>query len=103
MNIFPARPDFKPVCKLTTLNLFFMKTAFTRGRSALACRLLMSFVIALFHPAFLLSQTTTKYNVLFIAVDDMNERASVFGYPEVITPNLKRLASRGVVFRKAYC
>nr|WP_158638277.1 sulfatase-like hydrolase/transferase [Panacibacter ginsenosidivorans] len=32
----------------------------------------------------------------------MNEKAGMFGYPAVLTPNLQRLARRGVVFRKAY-
>jgi iduronate 2-sulfatase len=49
------------------------------------------------------SQTNTHYNVLFIAVDDMNARVSFMGWPEVKTPNLERLVSRGMVFTHAYC
>jgi len=67
-----------------------------------ASRLLL-LTICLIKPAVSLPQTGTHYNVLFIVMDDMNERAGVFGYPEVLTPNLNRLAQRGVVFKKAYC
>src|SRR5690242_3472804 len=53
-------------------------------------------------PAHLFAQTP-KYNVLFIAIDDMNDRCSFLGNPEVLTPNLQRLVSRGMVFKTAYC
>ncbi len=40
-----------------------------------------------------------KMNVLFIAVDDLNDWTSFLGgYPNVNTPNLQRLAKRGVFF-----
>tara|TARA_R110002049_G_scaffold47902_1_gene138394 strand:- start:89457 stop:91004 length:1548 start_codon:yes stop_codon:yes gene_type:complete len=44
-------------------------------------------------------------NVLFIAVDDMNDWVSVFGgHPQAITPNIQRLAESGsVVFQNAHC
>jgi arylsulfatase A-like enzyme len=45
-----------------------------------------------------------KPNVLFIAVDDLNDWTEIFGgYPGVKTPNLARLANRGQVFTRAYC
>lgn len=45
-----------------------------------------------------------KYNVLFIAVDDMNDWIGPFGgYPGIKTPNIDRLAKKGVVFKRAYC
>jgi len=53
-------------------------------------------------PEHLFAQTP-KYNVLFIAIDDMNDRCSFLGNPEVLTPNLQRLVSRGMVFKTAYC
>jgi arylsulfatase A-like enzyme len=43
-------------------------------------------------------------NVLFIAVDDLNDWTNdLGGYPGVKTPNLDRLAERGVLFTRAYC
>jgi uncharacterized sulfatase len=44
-----------------------------------------------------------KKNVLFIAVDDLNCRIGAYGDPVAKTPNLDRLARRGVVFKNAYC
>lgn len=48
---------------------------------------------------------TKGKNVLFIAVDDLNDWISVLGGYEgaVQTPNLERLAKMGITFRKAYC
>ena len=47
-------------------------------------------------------QSPRKMNVLFIASDDLNNRLSAYGHPLVKTPNLDRLAKRGVVFGRAY-
>lgn len=45
-----------------------------------------------------------KPNVLFIAIDDMNDWTTLFDKNNPIkTPNLERLARRGVFFRRAYC
>lgn len=40
-------------------------------------------------------------NVLFVVADDYRPQASIFGKP-AITPNLDRIAARGVVFDRAY-
>jgi arylsulfatase A-like enzyme/sucrose-6-phosphate hydrolase SacC (GH32 family) len=43
-------------------------------------------------------------NVLFIAIDDMNDWTTVFDKNNPIkTPNLERLAERGTFFENAYC
>jgi len=49
------------------------------------------------------TNAAAKKNVLFIAVDDLNCRIACYGDPIAKTPNLDRLARRGVMFRRAYC
>ena len=42
-------------------------------------------------------------NVLFIAVDDLRPEMGCYGNKIVKTPNIDRLAARGVVMNHAYC
>jgi len=44
-----------------------------------------------------------KPNVLFIAVDDLRPEFGAYGRAHVKTPNLDKLATSGMVFRRAYC
>ena len=46
----------------------------------------------------------TPPNVLFIAVDDLNDWIGCMnGHPQAQTPNMDRLAERGVLFTNANC
>ncbi|WP_169977925.1 sulfatase [Tautonia rosea] len=42
-------------------------------------------------------------NVLFLISDDLNNALNTYGHPQMKTPNLDRLAARGVRFDRAYC
>ena len=53
-------------------------------------------------PRTALAQDTRRPNVLVIMADDLNDDMGTFGHPIVKTPNLDRLAARGVRFDRAY-
>lgn len=49
-------------------------------------------------------EKTKKPNILFIAVDDLNDWIGVMGgHPQAKTPNIDRLASLGMLFTNAQC
>lgn len=50
------------------------------------------------------AEQPTPPNVLFIAVDDLNDWIGCLdGHPQALTPNLDRLAKRGILFTNAHC
>src|SRR5262245_47284458 len=79
-----------------------------RGRSfkmsQRACLFAIAIVLAnllgIWSPA---SAAPEKFNVLFIAVDDLNTSLGCYGHPLVKSPNIDRLAKGGVRFEHAYC
>lgn len=47
--------------------------------------------------------TPKRPNILFIAVDDLRPELGCYGHPTIKSPNIDRLASRSLVFERAYC
>jgi len=51
-----------------------------------------------------MAQAAEKPNILFIAIDDMNDWTGFLGgHPQAQTPNMDRLAKKGVYFTNAHC
>jgi len=65
--------------------------------------LLVSTILCL-SPIYAQEKAPIKANVLFIAVDDLNHWVGYLGRnKQTLTPNIDRLAKRGVCFTRSYC
>jgi len=63
--------------------------------------LLFAVVLPLANPP---CQAAAKPNMLFIAIDDLNDWVGCLdGHPQARTPNIDRLAKRGTLFVNAHC
>ena len=55
-------------------------------------------------PATAAPTASDRVNILFIAIDDLNDWVGFLrGHPQAKTPNMDRLAARGKVFANAHC
>lgn len=81
-------------------------TSFTRRewlqKTGIGSLMLASMLLLLGKPT-QIGAAEENLNVLFIAVDDLRPNLSCYGASSIKTPNIDRLASRGVMFRRAYC
>jgi len=83
--------------------MYPLLTLFGMSSSSIRNALFLFFLLLFYFPVPLQAQTP-KYNVLFIAVDDLNDWVGAFnGHPGVRTPNMDRLAKKGMRFTRAYC
>lgn len=68
---------------------------------------LSSFIFGLFIVFWFTGCTTLeekqKPNILFIAVDDLRTELGCYGNDQIISPNIDKIASQGLVFNRAYC
>jgi arylsulfatase A-like enzyme len=79
--------SFEPTCGLTMRTLHLALVALVCLASTAVAR----------------SADPPKYNVLFVAFDDLRPVLGCYGDKLAHTPNWDRLASRGVTFDRAYC
>jgi uncharacterized sulfatase len=78
-----------------------MRSGFGASCSLAAVLCVFSAATALAQPTVAAAQAR-RPNVLLIMADDLNTDMGIYGHPIVKTPNLDRLASRGVRFDRAY-
>lgn len=64
---------------------------------------LFGLAASLMHPGFADARQRSRPNVLLICVDDLKPLAGCYGDKLAKTPNIDRLAERGLTFERAYC
>ena len=74
-----------------------MKTLFQKLPGLLCLWLLIFFAVPVE------GRDKPKWNVLFLISDDLNNDLGCYGHPLVKSPNIDKLAKRGVMFDRAYC
>ncbi len=80
----------------------------TKDNNALKIRTILLFVLAVCSGLLLGSCSSNpkelaRPNVLFVVFDDLNDwEGCMFGHPQSITPNIDRLAEKGVLFSNAH-
>jgi iduronate 2-sulfatase len=67
------------------------------------CSLIICALAVLLPAAWASSANGARPNVLFMISDDLNNSLGCYGHPLVKTPNLDKLAARGVRFERSYC
>jgi iduronate 2-sulfatase len=97
---FPAgSPRFPLLCESLGSALSGRRIA---GRQGLAAHATLLFICLILNCA-LGAQAATKPNVLLLCVDDLKPALGCYGDKLAITPNIDRLAARGMRFDLAYC
>ncbi|MFG0289940.1 MAG: sulfatase-like hydrolase/transferase, partial [Rhodopirellula sp. JB044] len=72
-----------------------------RLKFAFCCTVML---VGMMSPPVCTADSPSPPNVLFIAMDDLNDWIECLGgHPQTITPNLDRLAASGVLFNNAHC
>ena len=81
-----------------------MDTAVMINRLATQTAIVLLFVSVLGFEQAPAGDRMDRPNVLFIAVDDLNDWVGCLGgHPQAKTPNIDRLAEKGVLFDQAHC
>ncbi|VGO22700.1 sulfatase [Pontiella sulfatireligans] len=90
--------------QLKKMKAAFKDAEFCSSRKALIFGAFVLGICAVVPVQSLGASAALKQDVLFIAIDDMNDWTTLFDKENPIqTPNLQRLAQRGCFFNKAYC